>query len=106
MYYPSTDELKAVIESENSFTVDRIETFEVDWDMRGEDEIIKSGESSGKFIAKIFRAVSEPFLASYFGSTCIDTIFERFSVHATEQLSRERITSYNVVLSLSKKCNN
>ncbi|KAL8103412.1 benzoate carboxyl methyltransferase-like isoform X2 [Apium graveolens] len=106
VYYPCTNELKAVIESESSFTLDRIETFEVDWDMRTEDEIIKSGESSGKFIAKIYRAVSEPLLAGYFGNTCLHKIYERYEMHTTEQLSKERITSFNIVVSLSKKGNN
>ncbi|KAL8145265.1 hypothetical protein AgCh_003455 [Apium graveolens] len=106
MYYPSVSELEALVESESSFSLDRIETFEVNWDTRDKDEIIKSGESSGKFIAKIYRAALEPLLASHFGQTYMDKIFERYAVHTTHQLSKEKITSFNIVVSLTKKCNN
>ncbi|KAL8145264.1 hypothetical protein AgCh_003454 [Apium graveolens] len=106
LYYPSVSELEALVESESSFSLDRIETFEVNWDTRDKDEITKSGESSGQFIAKICRAFSEPLLASHFGNTYMDKIFERYAVHTTHQLSKEKITSFNIVVSLTKKCNN
>lgn len=106
LYFPSISELEALVESESSFSLDRLETFEVNWDMRDKDEIIKSGESSGKFIAKICRAFLEPLLASHFGNTYMDRIFERYAVHTTDQLSREKITCFNIVISLTKKSNN
>ncbi|KAL8092362.1 benzoate carboxyl methyltransferase-like [Apium graveolens] len=102
-YTPFTDELKTIIESESSFGIDKVETFEVKWDMRDQDEIIKSKENSGKFIAKTTRAVMESLLAYHFGNTFMDKIFERFAKHATEHLSREKSIYFNILVSLTKK---
>ncbi|KAL8093416.1 benzoate carboxyl methyltransferase-like [Apium graveolens] len=103
-YTPCTDELEAIIESESSFSIDRFETFEVKWDMREEDEIMKSGESSGKFIARTIRAVTESLVASHFGSTYMDQIFERCAMLVTEHLSRPKPENlFNIVISLIKK---
>lgn len=104
IYTPCTNELKAIIESENSFTIDKLETFEVNWDMRTENEILKSEESSGKFIANTIRAVMEPMLANHFGNTCMDKLFERYTMHVTDHLSREEPKYFNIVISLTKKC--
>ncbi|KAL1818959.1 hypothetical protein ACET3Z_013828 [Daucus carota] len=104
LYTPCPDEMKRIIESESSFCVDKLETFEVKWDMRDEDEIIKSEDSSGKFIAKTVRAVMEPLLASHFGKSFMDQIFERFDKHVTEHLFREEKGSYfNILVSLRRK---
>ncbi|XP_074381328.1 benzoate carboxyl methyltransferase-like [Apium graveolens] len=104
IYTSCTDELKAIIESENSFTIDRLETFEVNCDTRDENEKIKSDESSGRFIANTIRAVMEPMLASHFGNTFMDKLFERYAMHVTEHLSREEPKYFNIVISLTKKC--
>ncbi|KAK1385577.1 hypothetical protein POM88_023312 [Heracleum sosnowskyi] len=106
LYHPNTSELYAIIEYEASFHIDRLETFHINWDMRDEDEIIKSGESSGKFIVKIVRAAMESLLASHFENTCMDKIFERYVMQATEQLSRTKIDGFNIVVSLTRKYNN
>ncbi|KAK1355341.1 Salicylic acid carboxyl methyltransferase [Heracleum sosnowskyi] len=103
-YTPCTDELKAIIESESSFSIDRFETSEVEWDMREEDEIRKSGDTSGKFIARTVRAVAESMLASHFGNTYMDEIFERYATLVNEHLSRVK-TDYlfNIIISLIRK---
>ncbi|WOG90820.1 hypothetical protein DCAR_0310066 [Daucus carota subsp. sativus] len=104
LYTPCTDELEAIIESEGSFSLDRFETSEVNWDMREEDEIMKSGESSDKLIAKTMRAITESMLASHFGDTFIEEIFERYAMLVAEHLSMVK-TAYlfNIVVSLIRK---
>ncbi|KAL1823563.1 hypothetical protein ACET3Z_010341 [Daucus carota] len=82
-YATCTEELEAIIGSEGSFSLDRFETSEVNWDIREEDEIMESGESSGEFIAKTIRAITESMLASDFGDTFIDEIFE--SIYAYDE---------------------
>lgn len=81
--------MKTVIESESSFRLDKLDTFEVDWDVRDENDTIRSDDESGKVIAKTERAVTEPLFASHFGNAFIDKIFERFAVHVTEHFSGE-----------------
>ncbi|KAL8123531.1 hypothetical protein AgCh_011489 [Apium graveolens] len=47
-YNPSPAELEAIIESESSFSLARLETFEVNWNACStEDEIMKSGNNNG-----------------------------------------------------------
>ncbi|WOG92217.1 hypothetical protein DCAR_0311480 [Daucus carota subsp. sativus] len=104
LYTTCIDELEAIIGSEDSFSLDRLETSEVNWDIREEDEILKSGESSGKFIAKTIRAVTESMLASHFGDVFIDEIFERFALLVAEHLSRVKTDNlFNIVVSLIRK---
>ena len=103
-YATCTEELEAIIGSEGSFSLDRFETSEVNWDIREEDEIMESGESSGKFIAKTIRAITESMLASHFGDTFIDEIFERCALLVAEHLSRVKTDNlFNIVVSLIKK---
>lgn len=89
--------------SEGTFSLDKLETIEVNWDMRDENEKIKSEDSSGKIRAKTARAVLEPLLAARFGYTYMDKLFERYAVHVTEHLSKEKTNYFNIVLSLTKK---
>lgn len=105
LYTPCTAELKAIIESESSFSLDRLETFEVNWNLCStEDEIMKSENSIVKFIAKTIRAATEPMLASHFGSCYMDQIFERYAMHITEHLSSQKIDNiFNIVVSLKRK---
>ncbi|KAK1355345.1 SABATH methyltransferase 24 [Heracleum sosnowskyi] len=103
-YTPCTDELKEIIESDSSFSIDGFETSEVKWDMREEDEIMKSGDSSGKFIARTLRAITESMIASHFGSTYMDEIFERCAMLVTEHLCRVKTENlFNIVISLIRK---
>ncbi|KAK1386997.1 Salicylate carboxymethyltransferase [Heracleum sosnowskyi] len=104
VYNPCIDELKAIIESEGTFSLDKLETIEVNWDMRDENEKIKSEKSSGKIMAKTVRAVLEPLLGTHFGYTCMDKLFERYAIHVTEHLSQEETNYFNIVISLTRKC--
>lgn len=71
------------------------------WDVRDENDIIRSEDDSGKFIAKTERAVMEPLFASHFGNTFIDQIFERFAVYVTANISKEKTNYFTVTLSLT-----
>ncbi|WOH15546.1 hypothetical protein DCAR_0935088 [Daucus carota subsp. sativus] len=103
IYTPCTSELKAIIKSEGSFSLDRLETFEVNWDMQDENEKLKPEYSSGEFVAKTIRAVLEPLLASHFGNTLMDKLFEQYAKHVSEHLSKEKTNYFNIVVSLTRK---
>lgn len=102
-YTPCTSELEDLIEFESSFCLDRFETFEVNWDTRDDNEILKSEDSSGNFIAKTMRAVFEPLLASHFGNAFMDKVFEKYAMHVNEYLSIEKTNYFNIVISLTRK---
>jgi hypothetical protein len=59
-YRPFEGEVRAIIEDEGSFNVDKLETFEVDWDPSDNQDFVISGQN----VAKWFRAGTEPMLAS------------------------------------------
>ncbi|KAK1386991.1 Salicylic acid methyl transferase [Heracleum sosnowskyi] len=103
IYTPWTNELEEIIESESSFSLDRFETFEVNWDTRDDNEILKSEDSSGKFIAKTMRAVFEPLLTSHFGNAFMDKLFEKYAMHVNEHLLIEKTNYFNIVISLTRK---
>ncbi|KAK1386990.1 SABATH methyltransferase 22 [Heracleum sosnowskyi] len=103
IYTPCTNELKAIIEFESSFSLDRLETFETNWDMRDGNEILMSEDSSGKLMAKTVRAVMEPLLACHFGNSLMDKLFEKYAMHVTEHLSKEKANYFNIVISLTRK---
>lgn len=106
MYFPSKDELKAIIVMDGSFNLDSLESFELNWDVRKEIDDRQLGvnkDSSGMFLAKTIRASTEPLLVSHFGNSFIDNIFESYARHADEHLSREKPKFFNIVISLIKK---
>ncbi|KAK3034291.1 hypothetical protein RJ639_034095 [Escallonia herrerae] len=105
LYTPYRDEVKDVIDEEGSFTLVRLETFEVNWDPRDNDmtEFVFDKHDSGKMLAKTIRAVTEPLLISHFGNFRIDDLFERYAAHAAEHLAKEKTTYFNIVVSLTKK---
>lgn len=90
VYSPCIVEMKAIIEYEGTFSLNKLETIEVNWDMRDENEKIKSEDSSGKIMGKTVRAVLEPLLATHFGYNCMDKLFERYAIHVTEHLSQKK----------------
>ncbi|XP_059648673.1 benzoate carboxyl methyltransferase-like [Cornus florida] len=106
IYAPYKDEVKAIIHKEASFTLDRLDTFEVDWDSRDKDDdkhYIFDKQTSGENVARWSRAIWEPILANHFGETVIDELFARFAKHVAEHLSAEKAKIFSIVISLRKK---
>ncbi|KAM1223572.1 hypothetical protein ACFX10_042429 [Malus domestica] len=95
-YAPSEEELKFELEKEGSFTIDRLEAFEIDWD--GGAEI--SAGASGQRVAKTVRAVVEWMIESHFGKDIMDDLFRRYSVLVADHLSKSRTKHINLVVSV------
>lgn len=102
-YAPTTEEVKKVVEAEGSFTLKRLETFNMDW-----DSYIKKADSSlGKqeraaIIATDIRAVGEAILASHFGESIMDDLFRRFNDDVLDYMETNKCQFINVVVSLTK----
>lgn len=105
VYKPSIDELKAIIDSEGSFFLENLETIEVNFDAGDQNAIVNAEDSGGKIVVKTVRAGLEPLLANHFGSTLMDKLFERYAIHMTEHLPKEKFCSFSFVVSLTRKCN-
>ncbi|XP_026451063.1 salicylate carboxymethyltransferase-like [Papaver somniferum] len=92
-YFPSPEEMKSVIMSEGSFTINRIETFGVNWDgsgCNGNEKSVTNKLISSHYIANSLRAVSEPLLADHFGEKIMDELYGRFMERIEEYAATEK----------------
>ena len=102
-YTPTVEEVKAVIETEGSFAVDKAETFRADWGgaaIAGDEDV----EVRAKFAEQGYRAATRPILASEFGEGVMDEMFGRFNGLLVQRLlSVGNLDLLNLVVSLRKK---
>ncbi|XP_026444826.1 inactive anthranilate O-methyltransferase 1-like [Papaver somniferum] len=103
LYFPSLEEVKAIIQNKGSFWVNQLETFHVNWD--GSD--FSEGGSmtdtlrSSHLIANNIRAVSESLLTSHFGDEMINELFDRFREKIEEYAAKEKTEYTNLVISVT-----
>ncbi|KAK5823819.1 probable jasmonic acid carboxyl methyltransferase 2 [Gossypium arboreum] len=106
-YAPCTEEIKDEIEKEGSFTIDRLEAFEIDWDGGAVTDIhTPHGKLSvGRRVAKAIRAVVESMLESHFRiePDVMDDLFIRYGGIVGTHLSKSRTKYINLVMALTKK---
>ena len=105
-YNPFIEEVKAIVEKEGSFVIDRLETFEVNLDANDNEEnknYMFDKFTCGKNVSRGFRAISESLLADHFGEAIIDDLFERFAERISEHLSMEKTKKFNIVISMERK---
>ncbi|KAK6237424.1 hypothetical protein QUC31_002893 [Theobroma cacao] len=102
-YLPSPAELKSEVLKERSFTVDRLEVTEVNWNAyQNEPDLSDAFKDGGYNFAKCIRAVTEPLLASHFGEAIIDEVFRRYRDIVADRMSKEKTEFVNVTISLIK----
>lgn len=103
-YTPCEEEVRTVIENEGSFVLDKLELFEVNWDGTDDSEgFTFNRHDSGRRVANIIRAGTEPMIASHFGEYIVDELFAKFANNVAEHLSRENTKHVNIVISMTKK---
>ncbi|CAL5331177.1 unnamed protein product [Camellia sinensis] len=105
-YYPHKDEVKAIIEKEGSFNLERLEVFECNWDANDnndDEHFVFDKDRSGKNVANLIRAVTEPLVVSHFGEFIVDDVFKKFANHVADHLCSEKSKFINIVVSLLKK---
>ncbi|XAR61730.1 Jasmonate O-methyltransferase [Bertholletia excelsa] len=96
-------EVKMAVETEGSFTVDRLEAFEVDWDGGVAATNAVESESSGQRVAKTIRAVVEPMLESHFGGHVMDDLFRIYGDIVDSYMSKSRLKFIDLMVCLSRK---
>ena len=102
-YAPSPAEVKCEVEKEGSFTINRLEVSEVNWNAyRGEFCPSDAHKDCGYNVAKLIRAVTEPLLVSHFGDGIIEEVFNRYKKIVVVHMSREKIAFVNVTVSMTK----
>ncbi|KAI3867443.1 hypothetical protein MKX03_010023 [Papaver bracteatum] len=104
LYYPSLEEVKAIIQNEGSFRVNQLETFHVNWDGSDSNEGGSMTDTlrSSYLIANSIRAISESLLTSHFGEEILNELFDRFGKKIEEYAVKEKTKYTNLVISLTR----
>ncbi|KAJ4822959.1 hypothetical protein Tsubulata_000317 [Turnera subulata] len=102
-YKPSPSEVKNEVEKERSFTIDRLEVSEVNWNAyEREVNVPEACKDGGYNVAKFMRAVAEPLLVSHFGESIIDEVFSRYKEIVADRMAKEKTEFVNVTISMTK----
>ncbi|XP_077210771.1 putative jasmonic acid carboxyl methyltransferase 1 [Tasmannia lanceolata] len=105
-YAPSIQELESTVEKEGSFSLDRFEVIDINWD-GSEDDNEETFEfdklASAQNVSKCIRAVSESMLASQFGEVTIDELFRRYEQNVVEYQSNGKGKFINLVICMTRK---
>ncbi|XP_062143290.1 S-adenosyl-L-methionine:benzoic acid/salicylic acid carboxyl methyltransferase 3-like [Alnus glutinosa] len=103
-YTPSPSEVKSEVVKEGSFSIDRLEVSEVNWNAcdRGfsSPDAFRDG---GYNVAQCMRAVAEPLLVSHFGDAIIEEVFRRYKEILSDRLAKEKTRFVNVTVSMAKR---
>ncbi|XP_004509302.1 S-adenosyl-L-methionine:benzoic acid/salicylic acid carboxyl methyltransferase 3-like [Cicer arietinum] len=106
-YTPSPSEVKSQVLHEGSFSIDRLEVFEVYWNGFNlnaiEFEMCKSVKDDGYIVAQSMRALLEPLLVSHFGEAIIEEVFNRYQEILIDRMSKDISKFIYVTLSLTRK---
>ncbi|KAJ4847358.1 hypothetical protein Tsubulata_005594 [Turnera subulata] len=106
IYEPSAQDVRQLIQRDGSFNITRFEEYEVSWDANMEDgneELVFDKWARGRYVSNYMRAVTEPMLASQFGSAIMDDLFDRVSSKYANYLEKEKGLYYNLVITMVKK---
>ncbi|KAL0346488.1 UNVERIFIED_CONTAM: Benzoate carboxyl methyltransferase [Sesamum calycinum] len=107
-YTPSKQEVEAIIRSEGSFNLERLDHFLLPWNSHDVEHSNSDNHRPDKYkvvemVTNSVRAYTEPLLSIHFGSFIMDVLFTRFGKKLAEHLSMEEPSFFNIVISLSKR---
>nr|ANR02536.1 benzoic acid carboxyl methyltransferase [synthetic construct]CAF31508.1 S-adenosyl-L-methionine:benzoic acid/salicylic acid carboxyl methyltransferase [Nicotiana suaveolens] len=92
VYYPSPAEVKYIVEKEGSFAIDVLKTSEIHMDSSNEYNV-----------TQCMRAFIEPLVVNHFGDELnMDQVFHKCGEIFDNIIAKEKTTSINVVVSLTK----
>lgn len=105
--YTPTRELRAVINMEGSFDVDRLQTFEMKWDPE-DNEDYNDGFAFDPFIrgqnvAKHIRSVLESMITNHFGEAIMDDLFKKYGENVAQHLAKGKTKLVTLAVSMKKK---
>jgi len=106
LYHPTIDEVKQVIETEGSFTLQTLKTFKIGWDANLQEDIVDyvvDSKMRGEFIAKYHRACFESLLIGEFGENIMDDLFSRFAKLIAQFIEIKSPDFFNIVLFMTKR---
>ncbi|KAG0491039.1 hypothetical protein HPP92_007902 [Vanilla planifolia] len=104
-YVPLMEEVPAVVEKEGSLCIEKVHTFESNWDPLDEsnEDFVLDEVSSGQNVAAMIRPVVEPLLTNHFGDGIIDDLFSRFAKNVARHMLKGKPKLLVFVLLLKLK---
>ncbi|KAL6658595.1 hypothetical protein ACP70R_004181 [Stipagrostis hirtigluma subsp. patula] len=104
IYEASVDEVKVVIKQSQLFNINEIKLFESNWDPYddSENDVVQDSVQSGINVAHCIRAVVETLIASHFGESVLDALFEEYAHKVAKHLECQKTKHSLIVLSLKK----
>ncbi|CAI9091410.1 OLC1v1026441C1 [Oldenlandia corymbosa var. corymbosa] len=106
IYEPSIQEVKKIIENEESFKILKFQTFKTCLDAGFKSRTCDDEDNRmvrARYVATYLRAVFEPILASHFGETIMDSLFHRFENKLANVVEKRQGLLNNLVISLRKE---
>ncbi|KAI3500033.1 hypothetical protein L1887_35848 [Cichorium endivia] len=104
-YTPCAEEISNEVDKEGSFTINRLDISEVNWDAYADNNPNPSTNSvRGYNVANCMRAVAEPLLVTHFGESIIEEVFIRYKNIITDRMSKEKTEFINVTVSMTRNC--
>ncbi|KAL7083459.1 hypothetical protein ACP275_14G163900 [Erythranthe tilingii] len=103
VYPPTKEQVEEIVRSEGSFALNELEEFVLPWDVHVTSSANLDKYGWGKLVTNFIRAFLEPTLASHFGSSLMNEVFERYGNKIVEVDSKEIPPMANMVISLTKK---
>lgn len=105
VFTPSLSEVKAMILSEGSFAIHRLEVSKINWNVF--DDLLCNNKSNMVVdkdynYAKCMRSVVESLFIRHFGETIIDELFLRYEEIIKSHMLKEEIGNINLAISLTK----
>nr|QCP80351.1 methyltransferase 8 [Tanacetum cinerariifolium] len=102
VYRAYKDEISETIHNQGSFSLDMLETFEINldpYDTNYENVLKASGEPNhGEGAAKTLRAVVEPMLVAHFGNSAMECVFKKLE----ERVAIEKTRFFFILISLTR----
>ena len=99
IYYPSQSEIRAVVEEEGSFYLDKVESFEANWDPFDESDKYRAAQNVVNYI----RSITESTLTAHFGGRMMEILFGRYADRMVKHLLTEEAKYFFMVISLTMK---
>nr|WKU83440.1 O-methyltransferase 4 [Hamelia patens] len=103
---PSVEEVRRIVEEDDCFNIQHLETFKVRHDASFPDDnqgVVYDEHVRGAHVSRDVRAVLEPILVSHFGDGIIGELFNRYAKHSAKVLKMGKGFYNNITISLAKK---
>ncbi|CAO2178619.1 unnamed protein product [Urochloa humidicola] len=95
-YAPSVKEVEEEVRREGSFSLDYVQTYEINLSSSGD------AKEDGRTVSMAIRAIQESMLSHHFGPDIVDALFHRYTELVTESMEREEVKSVQIGVVLTR----